>query len=209
MEVYGEKPKRFSQKWWENYFYYYKVHTIVAIGIIIVGGYLVYSDLTATKYDLQIDYISELGIAQNQIEVIEELAEGKISDVTGNDICDAFAMTIDMGETKDMQYAQAMQVKYMTEMGYSDAFVFIASKKYVDEMSGSGVFEKSSAWTASGDDSEFVSLAGCKALEETGMPLDQLYVAVRKLRDKELGDVKKEAEHQNGIDFAVSLIDER
>ena len=209
MEVYGEKPKLFSKKWWENYYYYYKVHTIVGVIVAIAMGYLIYSDMTATKYDLQIDYISELGISTEQTELIEQAAADNIEDVTGNEICDAFVMVIDMSPSNDMQYAQAMQVKYMTEQAYSEAFVFITSEKYMNEMSGNGVFEKASVWSGTDDDVEFISLAGCKVLEDATISTDGLYVAVRKLREKEIGDEKKEAEYRNGIQFARYLIDER
>ena len=207
MEYYGEKPKRFSKEWWENYVYYYKKHTIIGICAVLVLGYIIYTDVTATKYDLQIDYISELGIFQEQTAKIEELASGAIDDVTGNDVCDAFVMPIDMAPSNDMQYGQAMQVKYMTEMGYSEGFVFIVSKKYADEMAGSGFFEEASLWTNAEDGAECVSLAGCQKLEGLAMPLDELYVGVRKLRDDEKEEEKAIAKYENGIKFAKFLVE--
>lgn len=209
MEVYGEKPKLFSQKWWENYFYYYKIHTIAGIFILLTAGYLIYSDVTATKYDLQIDYISELGMSSQQTEQVEILAEGSIDDVTGNEVCDAFVMMLDLAPTQDIQYSQAMQVKYMTEVGYSEGFVFIMSRKYMEELTGSGVFEDAAVWAGADNSGECVSLAGCSKLEEIGMPTDELFVAVRKLREKEIDNEKKIAEHENGLKFAKFLIDER
>jgi len=209
MEVYGDKPKLFSKKWWENYFYYYKIHTIAGILILLAGGYIVYSDLTATKYDLHIDYISELGMGSYQTEIIEQLARENIIDVTGNEICDAFVMMLDMAPSHDMQYGQAMQVKYMTEQVYSEAFVFILSKQYAEEMSGCNIFEKADVWSGTGEDVECISLAGCKALENSDIPADDLFLAVRKLRDDEIDDEKKIAEHKNGMMFARFLIDER
>ena len=193
----------------ENYFYYYKIHTIVGICVLLVGGYLIYSDATATKYDLQIDYISELGSMTLQTDMLADIAEGHIDDVTGNEVCDAFVMLLDMAPSQDMQYAQAMQVKYMTEVGYSEGFVFIVTEKYKSELAESGVFENAADWSGTDVDGEFISLAGCKVLAELGMPDDQLYVAVRKLRDKENDKEKKIAEHENGIKFAKFLINER
>ena len=207
MEYYGEKPKRFSKEWWDNYRYYYKTHTIVGICAILVLGYIIYTDVTATKYDIQIDYISELGIYQEHITKLEEVAEGAIDDVTGNDVCDAFVMNIDMAPTEDMQYGQAMQVKYITEQGYSEGFVFIMSKQYADNMSGCGLFEEASQWTEAEAGIECVSLAGCQELEGIGMPLDELYIGVRKLRDKESDDEKAIAKYENGIKFAKSLVE--
>lgn len=209
MEVYGEKPKLFSHKWWENYFYYYKVHTIVAVLVILAAGYLIYTDVTSTKYDLQIDYIAEHGLTEEQIDKISQLSNESIDDVTGNDVCDSFVMALDLSAKQDIQYAQAMQVKYITEIGYSEAFVFIMDKKYMEEMSQSGMFEKSSVWSGADDDTECLSLAGCTAFEGTGIPVDELYLAVRKLRDDEIDNEEIVAKHQNGVLFAKFLIDER
>lgn len=209
MEVYGEKPKLFSQKWWENYFYYYKTHTIVAILALLAAGYLIYTDVTATKYDLQIDYIAEHGLMEEQLDKIVQTCNENIDDVTGNGVCDSFVMLLDLSPKQDMQYAQAMQVKYMTELGYSEAFVFIMDKKYMEEMSQGGMFEKSSVWSDKGDDTECISLAGCTAFEGSGIPVDELYVAVRKLRDDEVDKEEIVAKHQNGVKFAKFLIDER
>lgn len=209
MEVYGEKPKLFSQKWWENYFYYYKIHTIVAIVILLMAGYLIYSDVTATKYDLQIDYIGEHRIFDEQIAMIEQLANENIVDATGNDVCDSYVMLLDLSPTQDIQYAQAMQVKYMTEMRYSEAFVFIMDKKYMEEMSQSGIFEKASLWSGQDTEAECLSLAGCTAFSDAEIPADELFIAVRKLRDDEVKDERKLTEYQNGVKFAKFLIDER
>lgn len=209
MEVYGEKPKLFSEKWWENFFYYYKVHTIVAIFVLLTAGYLIYSDVTAVKYDLSIDYISEFGILSEQTDKIAEVAEGQIDDATGNGECDAFVLMLDMKPTQDVQFAQAMQVKFMAEQAYSDAFVFIMTKQYADMMCGNGLFENVSVWSGTDEDAECISLAGCTAFDGSYIPVDDLYVAVRKLRDKEEKDERKIIEHQNGMKFAKFLIDER
>ena len=209
MEVYGEKPKLFTKEWWDNYFYYYKVHTIVAIVACFVIGYIVYTDLNATKYDLSIDYIAEMGITTEQCELIEQLAAENIDDVTGNEICDAYVMMLNMGESNDIQYAQAMQVKFMTEQAYSEAFVFIMSKQYADMMCESGIFEEASVWSGADEEGECVSLVGCKAFEGSGIPVDDLYLAVRKLREEETDDEEQIAKYENGKKFAKYLIDER
>lgn len=209
MEVYGEKPKRFSQKWWENYFYYYKVHTIVAIVTVFVLGYIIYSDVTSTKYDLQIDYISELGMSQDQADFIAASAKDNIQDATGNGVCDVFVLNLDMQPSNDMQYAQAMQVKYMTEQVYSDAIVFIVSQEYAKNLSGVGIFEDASVWAGHEYQGEFVSLADCTVFDNTLIPADNLLIGVRKLREDELDNERKIMEYENGIMYAKYLIDKR
>lgn len=209
MEVYGEKPKRFTKEWWDNYFYYYKIHTIVGICVLIVAAYLIYSDATATKYDLEIDYISELGMSSEQSDIIKKLAEEVIDDATGNEVCDAFVMMLDMMPSNDVQYAQAMQVKLMTEPMYGEAFVFIMTKEYVDMLGEGDIFEKASVWSGADEAGEAVSLAGCKAFEGTTIPADELYIAVRKLRDDETDKDKQIIKYENAKKFAKYLIDER
>ena len=51
MEVYGEKPKRFTAKWFEYVWEYYKMHIIITLLVIVAVVYTWIAIASATKYD--------------------------------------------------------------------------------------------------------------------------------------------------------------
>ena len=66
-EVYGEKPKKFTKKWWPYFWMYYKWHTISIVAIAVVIISTVMQCVTAEKYDLILTYLGRLHISQEHI----------------------------------------------------------------------------------------------------------------------------------------------
>lgn len=208
MEVYGTKPKRFTKEWWGYFWYYYKWHTLA---VVFASFLIIYSSVQCAmqpKYDLHIDYISEFGLTEESEKALTELMCANIDDINGNDKIDAFVLNLNMNESADVQMTQAMQAKLMLEMGYSDSYVFIMTKKYADMFTENDVLKPVSEWLGTDADGMTVSLADSDALADIGIDAkgQDLYVGVRPLRDK---DDKPEdaAEYENGVKFAKYLID--
>lgn len=212
MEVYGTKPKRFTREWWEYFWDYYKWHTAAVIFILVVLITSVTECAHRINYDLQIDYISEHKISGDTVTNLTALIEENIDDVTENEKKQAFVTVLDMGDNSDPQYTQAMFAKYSVEIGYTDSFVFLVSKKYADSLIDAEIFEECENWTAAPSYKGYcVSLEDCSALKEIGMDTSDLYVGVIKLREREKASVisKKQSQQKNGIKFAKFLIDKR
>ncbi len=207
MEVYGVKPKRFTKEWWGYFWDYYKWHTISVLGIALVVGYSCVQCATATKYDLQVDYVSEHGILEQQQTALAELIKANIDEIHNNDSIDAFVLALNGTPTRDPQADQAIQAKIMLEQSFSESFAFIMSKQYVDYYSQAEMFEKNALWA--GDkaaEGYAVSLENCTQLKEIGINTDDCYIAVRKLRKDEADDEIKIAEQANAIKLAQYLI---
>ncbi len=212
MEVYGTKPKRFTKEWREYFWDYYKWHTVGAIILIILLITSVNDCAHKTHYDLQIDFISEHQISADFADALTALIEENIDDITENEKTEAFVTVLDMAENSDPQYMQAMFTKYSVEMGYTESFVFLVSKKYADELSSIGIFEESENWTTFPSYNGYcISLENCTALKEIGVDTSDLYVGVIKLRErgKESERAKKLPQQENGIKFAKFLISKR
>lgn len=212
MEVYGTKPKRFTKEWWGYFWDYYKWHTIggAFAGFLIITSCV--QCATQTKYDLQIDYISEYGLTQESEAALTELASQATQDITGNGKTEVFVMNLNMMQTQDVQMTQAMQTKLMVEMGYSEGYAFIMTKQYADLMAEQGVLMPTSEWAGEyKNDGYVVSLAGCSALSNIGIDAagNDLYIGITALRDKEIEDELKVARHENSIRFAQYLISQR
>ena len=54
MEKYGEIPKRFTKKWWEYFWDYYKIHTIATIAIVVAVASTISQCVNKIDYDLSL-----------------------------------------------------------------------------------------------------------------------------------------------------------
>ena len=211
MEVYGTKPKRFTKEWWEYFWDYYKLHTIATILVLTAVISTLVECAHRKDYDLQLDFISENPITTDAASKLTSLLENNIADVTENGKTEAFVTYIDMGEHSDPQYTQAMYTKFSVEIGYTESFVFLLSKKYADTVSEAGALEEAKNWcSAESYNGYCVSLSGCEYLEDLGIDTTDLYVGVIKMRerDKEADRIKNLPKQENGIRFARFLINE-
>ncbi len=68
----------------EHFWYYHKVHTIVAVIVAILIGTTVYQTLTREKYDLEISYYGTLPLGEAETVRLEEYLEEYIEDTDGN-----------------------------------------------------------------------------------------------------------------------------
>ena len=212
MEVYGTKPKRFTKDWWEYFWDYYKLHTIAAVFVLIALISTISECAHKINYDLQVDLISENPVSSAGLEALTPFIEDNIDDVTANGKTQAYLNYIYMGEENDPQYMQAMYTKFSVEMGYTEAFVFLVSKKYADTLIDAGAFEPATNWCSVQAYRDCcVSLEGCEYLHNIGINTDDLYLGIIKMRerDKESEREKNKPKQENGIKFAKFLISER
>lgn len=211
MEVYGEQPKRFTKEWFDNFWYYYKWWTIGAVVIalfIIIGiGQIV----TAPKLDLQVDYISEYGLDDNETELFKNVILAGIDDVTGNGEKEINILKLDMDLEQSIQQKEAVQNQFRLEMAFSDSYVFLMTKNYADLAERFEIFEPTSVWAGElANDRCVLSLETSRVLIDAGLkPAErELYVGVLKMRDKEKGKELEQKRYQNGIKLAKFLIGE-
>jgi len=206
MEVYGVKPKKFTKEWWEYFWDYYKIHTIATIFVIIIVLSTVSECVNRVHYDMQVDFISELGLSEDAQTKLQELMSEKTEDITGNEKQETFLYFLNMSYTSDPQMEQAMQTKLMVETACSEAYVFILSPKYVDYFNGSKIFMNSNEWTDKESiNGEVVSLKDSSVLKELGIDTENLYIGIRNIRKDEDADVAAKKQ-KNEIEFAKFLL---
>lgn len=211
MEVYGVKPKIFTKDWWPYFWEYYKLHTFA----VLIVAFFIISTLheckNQIKYDLQIDVITENTVPQKALDALSDAAQKNISDVTENGKNEAYVNYLYVDESGDPQYFEAINTKMMVETGYTDAFIFLVSKKYADYMSELGVFKPASEWTDRPSYNGFcISLENCEILKNQGFDTSDLYLGIVELRERE--KAKERENHrpmqENGISFAKFLLNE-
>lgn len=75
-----------KQKKWENYWYYYKWHTIIGIIAALVIAYTVYDKVTYVKPDFEIDAVTDCGFTYNSADMVENslASSGTLDDINGD-----------------------------------------------------------------------------------------------------------------------------
>lgn len=205
MEVYGKKPKMFTKAWWEYFWMYYKWHTLVLIFASVIVGTGAVQCAKSPKYDLQTDFISEQTLSEDMQSALNELISENIADASGNGKIETFILHLNMRKTDDYQTSQTMQTKLFLEQSFSESYLFIGSKQYIDWLASAEIFIPASEY-AENADGTYVSLAGCEHLEDIGIDTSDLYVAVRSIRKNDEKSEFQSAQYENALRFAQYLM---
>ena len=98
----------------KHFWYYYKIHTIVAVFVLILIGVTVYQAVTQEKYDLEIDYYGQQYISEEQQKEIE----------------DTLAQYIVNSALNDEEYAMYANTKFTAELSAAaySAYILDESK---------------------------------------------------------------------------------
>lgn len=206
MEVYGEKPQKFTAKWWGYVWDYYKWHIVCVLFIIFTLVTTLHQCATRPNYDLKITAVTEQNLVLGQTDAITEMANNIISDATGNGVVEAFCMPICMNDQSDAQTIQAGYAKFTVEVSMPEAYVFIMSKVFADRIEEGGLLESTDVWADGNADEYLVSLNGNEKLSALGIDTKELYLGVVKLFDDKKEDEVEKARYENGVLFARHLL---
>ncbi len=206
MEVYGEKPQRFTAKWWEYIWDYYKWHIVCVLFIIFTLVTILHQCATRPNYDLKITVVTEQSLMFGQTDDICETAESIILDATGNGVNEAFVMPISLNEENNVQALQAEYAKLTVEITMPEAYAFIVSKGYVDTVIKSGILEATDVWADGNADEYLVSLEDNEKLKALGIDTKELYLGVVKLSQERQEDELEKARYENGVRFGRYLL---
>lgn len=209
MEVYGEKPQKFTKEWWSYIWLYYKWHIIGACVAIFMIVTTLHECATRTKYDLQITLVTEQQIMLSQSGSMRNYAESIIGDATQNGIAEAYVMPIWLSDKADAQSIQAGYAKFTVEMTMPESHVFIMSRMYADRVIEAGILEETQNWAEGAEsDGYVISLKDSEKLKEMGIDpsTEELFVGVVQLFDDKKEDAVEKARYENGVLFARSLL---
>lgn len=192
-EKYGEIPKLFTKQWWEYFWDYYKIHTIVVLFLIISIVGTVYSFVTRTIYDLEITYAGEMYFKDEEIKGFTDKVEGIIPDVDENGQKNVYVRQITYSDVDEATYIAASNQRLFLEFTSTDVIMFVLSKEkaeYVFSADGlEGAFKEVSSWCDETDEDRLLYSKDGKAY---GVRLDDgvfakysepLYIAVRAPRE--------------------------
>lgn len=112
----------------KHFWYYYKIHTIVAVFVLILIGVTVYQAVTQEKYDLEIDYYGQQYISEEQQKEIEDTLAQYIDDVDGDG--QKKVHLIVNSALNDEEYAMYANTKFTAELSAAaySAYILDESK---------------------------------------------------------------------------------
>lgn len=204
-EKYGTIPKRFTKAWWEYFWDYYKIHTIVIALIIMAVAFTVYQVKTTPKYDLNLSYAGEMYLSDEMVSAIQDKLSEVIDDLDGNGEkkvgINQFVFT---ENDEDVQFTQAMITKLQLEFVTDESMLFVYSedkaKFLFENESLAGAFLPVSQWLDEDIDVENKILYSYGG-EDYGValfdsasnpyPYQKLYVAVRTPRTNDDEELNK------------------
>ncbi len=198
----------------ENFFYYYKWHTIIAVIAVALIGYCVHSSLTSHEPDVYISYVSDVPVSSDTASKMEKsLAENSLmKDVNGDGVkrflLDPTVVSMDTSDGSDYAILQKLQVNM-----FAGSQTLMLVHKYVVE-DYDGAYEDMSAFAEYGEtivgEENFptaVSVAGNKYLEDMGINTENLYLAIHRRTEKDVEKGERNAEYALAYDVAKFILE--
>lgn len=143
-EKYGEVPKLFTKKWWEYFWDYYKVHTIVVVCALLAVLITVHQVSNRESQDIKVIFGSYFHISEQMQADLELDLEERIADVDGDGeknllfVNNGFTDSIEQAE-----YNSVLEARLLLSLEEDNSFIYIVDKKaapllldidYCDEM---------------------------------------------------------------------------
>ena len=217
-EKYGTIPPKFTKEWWNYFWDYYKVHTIVTIIVIAVIASTIYGKVTAPKYDLTICYVGNSIIDEQVEEEIRNHASKITPDVdeNGESLCDFYQISFSLENPND-DFTKAMNTKMQLSLAGDETYIYILDKSHLEFYATNDLkhcpFEplenwlkrdyKFSRYSVEGKDVA-ISLSGNQFLEKHGINSSDKYLVMRYYPRE---DQKKQLDgYKAAIKLANSLI---
>lgn len=223
MEKYGEIPKRFTKKWWEYFWDYYKIHTIAAVVAVVAIASTISQCANKVNYDLSLvtaglPLLSE----ERDMALCAEIAEFA-DDVDGKDGTNVFITQIPMGvEGQDPEYETTLMQSFMIELGFGEGYIYFFSEEcadsYLNRDDVADSFMPVSDWGVTGIDAEgkrillymgepfALSMEGNALLEEAGVDTSDCYMMMRYPRYNEKDDEQALKKFENAKKAAQAIL---
>lgn len=227
MEKYGTVPKRFSKKWWEYFWDYYKWHTIATVFALFLIAITVHQYATQIHYDTTITIFGGHGLDEELIKTVEADLEGIVDDCNGDGekhvtVQQLITPSTAQTQINDAQYEMALASKIMVEFAAGESCVFLLSQdevnKVLNDSANDGFFvpvekwagampEKSRLMSAKGV-AYAVNLGDCRFFAEKGIDASEYYLMIRNPRNNEIDDEEAMMRTEDAKKIAAHIIAE-
>lgn len=224
MEKYGTIPPKFSKKWWEYFWDYYKMHTIVTIVAIILIVTTVVQCVNQPEYDLEFMYVDASILEDEVLIKLDETVGANIDDITGDGEKQIYIMSIPIVPTEPEGFGESdkfnieLMTKFDVELTFGERTLLLVNpgvaRMMIDKVSYYGYMEDLSQFGDFGDKAIIsedgkifgVDVTGNNVLEDAGIKTDGLYLMARRQLDGEENDEKLSKLHDNALKAAEYIL---
>ena len=132
-EKYGEVPPKFTKKWWEYFWDYYKWHVIITVVAVLIASVTIVQCATRPKYDMNVVYAGHMNYSEEEINKLKEIISERISDIDGNGENSALLSTLVFADNAGSEeYDYAIQTKLDLTFTDDCSFIYLMDKANVD-----------------------------------------------------------------------------
>lgn len=132
---------KIDKKKWENYWYYYKVHTVVAVFALIVLAVSVKSCVERVEPDLTVTYIGS-GYIDDAVFTQNSAQISAINgDVNGDGQESVICVPISFADSADMQVQSANMMKAELSVSMGESRIFLMEREYCERYAQYEIFE--------------------------------------------------------------------
>lgn len=215
-EKYGEIPPRFTQKWWEYIWYYYKWHFIVTATAVIIAVVTIVQCATRTRYDMTVIYAGHKNYSDEEIVRLQEILSEFITDVDENGEKNVlFTPLMFADNAGSEEYDYAIQTKL--DMTFMDDYTFIylldkqETELYLQRENISSTFIDANTFAADTENEKLyapdgtayaVSLKDSEILRNNNIYCEDLYLLIAQNNST---DEKSARSYQDALNIAGKL----
>lgn len=136
-----EKPKFGTKKWFENYWYHYKWHTIAGLFLLFVIVTFVADMLGKEVYDTEVSVNCKTAISYEQSDQMSRLLSQYATDYDGNgEVNVGVNLNVFPPNETDAQMMMAAQVKFAAEVSEGNSMIMIMDDYIYDQIGDPTVF---------------------------------------------------------------------
>lgn len=152
-EKYGVIPQRFTKKWWEYIWDYYKWFIIAGAFAISLALFTVYQVMSTPHYDLTVTLASGHLFGDDDVAKISELINANSTDINGDGEvnCDISRLMF-LG---DIQMDNAYNTKFLLSLQESDCLIYLMDKERFDALMAQGLSDEEFTSVNEWSDQEF------------------------------------------------------
>lgn len=115
-----------------NYWYYYKIHTIVAVIVVICVAFMIKQCSDRVRPDMEVIIISSnVTLSDDKVADIENVLSKYTDDLNKDGRKVVSCNYMNMNQNQDAQVLYAMQTKLIAEIAGSDTALFITDDTYL------------------------------------------------------------------------------
>ena len=176
---------------WINFWYYYRVHVIAAIFVIVLISFTAVECAKRIDYDLDIAYYSSTAISDDGIAKLTEIIKTCTEDINYNGTVDVGIASCFANPDEVSEQTQAVYVKLSAELAAGDYMGYIFDEKYKD------IILKGYS-----DVAENIIEIGCIPEVKEALGLadgDKVYWMTKAVYESEKDKENKVAEHNNAL----------